>query len=171
MNSGRRTAALPAVGFPIRTPPDQSLVSGSPKLFAATRVLPRLLSPRHPSCALCSLVIVSSSSTFSPRRPRSNAVLLPGLTGRSPALLSLHLRICNFQRPVLQKRCLVAPLARAPRRRRAEIGPQELRGSQGASEQRSRRRAAHGPPEPDRQMELIGIEPMTSSLQSWRSTN
>jgi hypothetical protein len=58
--SARRTAALPAVGFPIRTSPDQSLVSGSPKLIAATRVLLRLLSPRHPSCALSSLVVVSS---------------------------------------------------------------------------------------------------------------
>src|SRR5438270_5079604 len=57
MYSVRRTAALPAVGFPIRTSPDQSLVSGSPGLFAATHVLLRLLSPRHPSCALCSLVI------------------------------------------------------------------------------------------------------------------
>src|SRR3954465_8758069 len=57
MNSARRTASLPAVGFPIRTSPDQSLVSGSPTLFAATHVLLRLLSPRHPSCALCSLVI------------------------------------------------------------------------------------------------------------------
>src|SRR5260221_9340364 len=50
------TAALPAVGFRIRTSSDQSLVSGSPGLFAATPVLLRLLSPRHPSCALCSLV-------------------------------------------------------------------------------------------------------------------
>src|SRR2546430_14225305 len=62
--SARRTAALPAVGFPIRTSPDQSLVSGSPKLIAATRGLLRLLSPRHPSCALSSLVVVSSRSQF-----------------------------------------------------------------------------------------------------------
>ena len=31
------------------------LVCSSPKLFAAYRVLLRLLMPRHPSCALCSL--------------------------------------------------------------------------------------------------------------------
>src|SRR4030088_1942233 len=146
MNSGRRTAAFPAVGFPIRIPPDQSLVSGSPKLFAATRVLHRLLSPRHPSCALCSLVIVSSSSTFSPRRPRSSAVLLPGLTGRSPALLSLHLRICNYQRPLLQIRlsgggllvqgarallafgCAAPMPLRPPRLLRAYLGPPSSRG-------------------------------------------
>src|SRR5690349_22906066 len=64
MDSAHGTAALPAVGFPIRTSPDQSLVSGSPTLFAATHVLLRLLSPRHPSCALCSLVILLSSPVF-----------------------------------------------------------------------------------------------------------
>src|SRR3954465_317733 len=78
MNSARRTASLPAVGFPIRTSPDQSLVSGSPTLFAATHVLLRLLSPRHPSCALCSLVIsLHCHFTFS-RRPGSSAA--PWLT-------------------------------------------------------------------------------------------
>src|SRR6267142_1166875 len=80
MNSVQGTAALPAVGFPIRTSPDQSLVSGSPTLFAATHVLLRLLSPRHPSCALCSLVIsLPSSFNSSSRRPGSSAA--PWLTG------------------------------------------------------------------------------------------
>src|SRR5437868_11533239 len=83
------TAALPAVGFPIRTSSDQSLVSGSPTLFAATRVLLRLLSPRHPSCALCSLVISSSRPRLlrDSSRPRSNPVgaLLTGLP--SPSFL------------------------------------------------------------------------------------
>src|SRR5436309_11944344 len=73
MNSARGTAALPAVGFPIRTSPDQSLVSGSPTLFAATHVLLRLLSPRHPSCALCSLVISLPAPSPSSRRPGSSA--------------------------------------------------------------------------------------------------
>src|SRR4029077_12342439 len=70
MDSARGTAALPAVAFPIRTSPDQSLVSGSPTLFAATHVLLRLLSPRHPSCALCSLVIVSLPWRLSSERRR-----------------------------------------------------------------------------------------------------
>src|SRR2546422_316043 len=82
MDSAHGTAALPAVGFPIRTSPDQSLVSGSPTLFAASPVLFRLLSPRHPSCALWSLVIsLPCSSTFS-RRPGSSAA--PWLTGNPP---------------------------------------------------------------------------------------
>ena len=45
------------LGFPIRTPPDQSLVGGSPKLFAASRVLLRFSMPRHPPCALPSFSI------------------------------------------------------------------------------------------------------------------
>src|SRR4051812_6966944 len=80
MDSAPGTAALPAVGFPIRTSPDQSLVSGSPTLFAATHVLLRLLSPRHPSCALCSLVIsLFIAPSLSSRRPGSSAA--PWLTG------------------------------------------------------------------------------------------
>ena len=35
--------------------PGSMLVCSSPRLFAACRVLLRLLMPRHPSCALCSL--------------------------------------------------------------------------------------------------------------------
>src|SRR5437870_13674754 len=97
MDSARGTAALPAVGFPIRTSPDQSLVSGSPTLFAATHVLLRLLSPRHPSCALCSLVIsLPCSSTFS-RRPGSSAA--PWFTGNPGRhILLAYLRICSCQR-------------------------------------------------------------------------
>src|SRR5712664_2770133 len=102
MNSVQGTAALPAVGFPIRTSPDQSLVSGSPTLFAATHVLLRLLSPRRPSCALCSLVIsLPSSFNSSSRRPGSSAA--PWLTGflAEPTHFIAYLRICSFQRPVL----------------------------------------------------------------------
>src|SRR5881275_3206196 len=68
-------AALPALGFPIRISPDQCLVSGSPTLFAATHVLLRLLSPRHPSCALCSLVSLSS-------RPRTRVAKTKVQSGR-----------------------------------------------------------------------------------------
>ena len=63
MDSPSATAALPAVGFPIRTSTDQSLVGGSPWLFAATHVLHRLLEPRHPPHTLCSLVTLNSGLT------------------------------------------------------------------------------------------------------------
>lgn len=46
-----------AVGFPIRTSPDQSLFASSPKLIAGYNVLHRLLPPRHPPCALNRLTI------------------------------------------------------------------------------------------------------------------
>ena len=45
------------VGFPIRTSPDITPVCGSPELFAACHVLHRLILPRHPPCALSSLII------------------------------------------------------------------------------------------------------------------
>jgi hypothetical protein len=56
-DSGKGTRALPRVGFPIRTPRDQRMVSSSPRLFAAAHVLLRLLAPRHPPCALCLLIM------------------------------------------------------------------------------------------------------------------
>jgi hypothetical protein len=49
--------ALPWPGCPIRISPDHSLFSGSPKLFAASHVLRRLSTPRHPPIALSSLTI------------------------------------------------------------------------------------------------------------------
>ena len=42
-------------GFPIQKTPDQSLFSNSPELIAAFHVFHRLLTPRHPPTALCSL--------------------------------------------------------------------------------------------------------------------
>ena len=43
-------------GFPIRTSPDQCVLARSPKLFAGSYVLHRLLLPRHPPYALSSLI-------------------------------------------------------------------------------------------------------------------
>ena len=56
MCSGGDTRALPRVGFPIRRPPDQRLVSSSPGHIAAAHVLHRLQMPRHPPCALRLLI-------------------------------------------------------------------------------------------------------------------
>ncbi len=42
-------------GYPIRKPPDQSLVADSPRHIAGSHVLHRLLMPRHPPCALKNL--------------------------------------------------------------------------------------------------------------------
>ncbi len=55
MCSDMGTAALPAVGFPIRKSPAITLACSLPRLIAACHVLLRLPAPRHPPCALSSL--------------------------------------------------------------------------------------------------------------------
>src|SRR5260370_13362034 len=134
MNSARDTAALPAVGCPIRTPPDHSLVSGSPKLFAATRVLRRLLLPRHPSCALSSLVnrlfFLHSSSQTKTKVQHGPPTRVNGRAFR------LSLFTCAYA--VVKDRLEISSGLVEPSSQRAQ------------------------------EVELIGIEPMTSSLQSWR---
>src|SRR6266542_156724 len=45
------------LGCPIRTPLGRSLLGGSPRLIAACNVLHRLLAPRHPPYALCTLAL------------------------------------------------------------------------------------------------------------------
>ena len=156
MYSVRRTAALPAVGFPIRTSPDQSLVSGSPTLFAATHVLLRLLSPRHPSCALCSLVISLLAASL-PREDQGPA-RPPWLTGCPPDDTLPTSHACAYavvkdhsswghESALCASSCPQPPL------------PGDT----------NRRCAPHHVPVGIILVEPIGIEPTTSSLQSWRS--
>ena len=109
MDSARDDEELPSPGFPIRTPPDQRLVDGSPRLFAATRVLHRLSTPRHPPHALSSLVdpILYPSRDADRSKPRSRPYKRSGLM--QPRLLRLRectrskLKcllsfVCDFQR-------------------------------------------------------------------------
>ena len=76
------------VGFPIRTSSDCRVLARSPKLFAGSCVLHRLLLPRHPPCALPYFI---SRDTRSPShmalRPRTGRVVYP----------SIHLRIVKDQ--------------------------------------------------------------------------
>jgi hypothetical protein len=67
MYSDLGTSALPLVGFPIRTPPDQWMFGSFPGIFAAYRVLRRLLAPRHPPYALISLVLMLALAMEFPR--------------------------------------------------------------------------------------------------------
>src|SRR3982751_8089 len=55
MNSGAGDTTQLVLGFPIRTPWDNSLVDSSPRPIAASHVLHRLLVPRHPPFALDNL--------------------------------------------------------------------------------------------------------------------
>ena len=91
-----------AVGFPIRTSTDRSLVGSSPWLIAATHVLHRLQAPRHPPLALhsleinskrCSCLLSNSQGTAGARRcaPRKRNRGGPGqpeLTSRGRSLRS-----------------------------------------------------------------------------------
>jgi hypothetical protein len=58
-------------GFPHSEISGSKPVNSSPKLIAAVRVLHRLLVPRHPPCALCSLTTVMSTPkmSFTYQRP------------------------------------------------------------------------------------------------------
>ncbi len=93
MCSARDSAALPALGFPIRASAGHRLFSASPRLIAAVHALHRLLVPRHPPCALTILtVIVRGHARARPaggeitdlpaeRSAPSAAPLLPALVG------------------------------------------------------------------------------------------
>src|SRR5918992_1349262 len=50
-------------GYPIRKPPDHSLVAGSPRNIADSHVLHRTLMPRHPPCALNNLRTPKQTTT------------------------------------------------------------------------------------------------------------
>ena len=54
----RVTALIALPGFPIRTSPGHSSFDNSPELFAVCYVLLRLSAPRHPPCALHSLISI-----------------------------------------------------------------------------------------------------------------
>src|SRR5215217_7607117 len=62
MDSACGSAALPALGFPIRESTDHRLFSAYSWLIAAVHALHRLLVPRHPPCALHILTVITHST-------------------------------------------------------------------------------------------------------------
>src|SRR5574344_1360359 len=66
-------------GLPHSDISGSSLICSSPKLFAACRVLHRLLMPRHSPCALFSLTYVRVSSLRSVSRLRGKLTSAPFL--------------------------------------------------------------------------------------------
>ncbi len=98
-------AGITGAGFPIRTSSVQSLCSNSPKLFAATNVLHRLLVPRYPPCALSSLTSFSQRRLFHSQNEQSfwaSLALRPRLVARrtevrlrfhSPGAVQIHSKI------------------------------------------------------------------------------
>src|SRR5436190_8162442 len=66
MCSARDSAALPALGCPIRASADQWLLNASPRLIAVVHALLRLLVPRHPPCALTILTVIKKTDVYTP---------------------------------------------------------------------------------------------------------
>ena len=58
MYSDKSNWVLRQLGFPIRTSPDQSLLTAPRGSIVVRHVLHRLLAPRHPPCALSSLTML-----------------------------------------------------------------------------------------------------------------
>ena len=59
-----RYLAIKPGGLPHSEIPGSAPACGSPRLIAAYHVLHRLLTPRHPPCALCSLITVVSGCCY-----------------------------------------------------------------------------------------------------------
>ena len=139
-----------AVGFPIRKSPDQRLVGNSPKLFAATHVLHRLSAPRHPPHALSSLL---TSISFTPAITAGMSKL--EIEVQAPALRGGPERIITSD-----------PLRHHDARSKENSSQQKLNST---LRMHLSKNARAKPDRLENVMELIGIEPTTSSLQSWRS--
>lgn len=137
MNSSHDDRPLRRPGCPIRKSPDQSLLSGSPKLIAACHALHRLLAPRHPPCALSSLTAIERATTLEHSVHRKiaqyavvkepGATRCAGHTGRCSAVVSLRLerRMRSPRAPLLRES---RPPNSAPEgclRSRALTGPRD----------------------------------------------
>ena len=78
-------------GFPIRTSWDQSSVINSPRLFADSHVLHRLLMPRHSPCALKNLATQKPRQTPQPPQPTR------GRSGHDARLIRCSRPLCSSQ--------------------------------------------------------------------------
>jgi hypothetical protein len=149
MNSPQADGHSP-VRFPHSEISGSQPVSGSPELIAAVHVLHRLWLPRHPPYALCSLTLslrhASSRARDSTRESRS--VAHPSSYNCYPlddTIYSRRLKQRLFRRYSVVKEPGQASLPRPATRRAPHRGLIFV--------------------------ELIGIEPTTSGLQSQRSPN
>jgi hypothetical protein len=97
MGSARDSAALPALGCPIRESAGQRLFNASPRLIAVVHALLRLLVPRHPPCALPILTVIKRRTPVAHRHTGP----LAGLPGalRPPSVVFPWLWLCGFQGP------------------------------------------------------------------------
>jgi hypothetical protein len=156
MYSGRGNAAFATLGFPIRTSPAQRSVGNSPELFAATHVLLRLLAPRHPPHALSSLLTLIS------RKPASRRILQNSRPRSRPQLFAADPEECIRLSHPLPAR--LASRLSSPSTGESNFSQQKLNSTLRMHLSKNASNPLVGI-----LVELIGIEPTTSSLQSWRS--
>ena len=120
MHSGRGDGPSRPPGYPIRKPPDHSLAAGSPGHIAGSSVLPRLLVPRHPPCALKNLAH-HENTTHTQRNPP------PRKTGRLQGLdARVHYAVLKIRTaPQPPPRTRETKAAACNRRTRASPFPQD----------------------------------------------
>jgi hypothetical protein len=146
MYSACGSAALPALGFPIRESTDHRLFSAYPWLIAAVHALHRLLVPRHPPCALLILTVITHSTR---RRARGDTryigktVQFSRTALEAPAGLAAGLSKLNSMRDTRHEGARLRLPSRL--RRRAQAGSVDIArtwpliGPRYAARRRSRR--------------------------------
>src|ERR1700753_1156115 len=117
MCSAARTSTCRLPAFPIRHPPDQSSVDGSPGTVVASHVLHRFLVPRHPPCALKNLAtdarvhcaVLKQRPDTHPHNPTSRRVRRTGTEAttirplpQDPTTCPTHPTLPSFPRTEVQ---------------------------------------------------------------------
>src|SRR5215469_8207110 len=143
MHSGRGDGPSRPPGYPIRKPPDHSLAAGSPGNIAGSSVLPRLLVPRHPPCALKNLA--HNKLTYAEEPPTPKGKGAPGTRCSRP--------LCSSQETDSNPN---------PRHTRRKPGP--------ARETRTRTPASSGPNSVPTQPERPGARPATPAEPGKRTS-
>ena len=184
----RRLAGSPCAGCPIRRSPDQSLLAAPRSFSQLSTSFIASRSPRHPPCALCSLTLslrhASSWRPESDRRTRSSSSSVSAVRcdARAPLLCDSDLdrhcarvsstayasRAIRTHRPSDCQRSwtLTSLLRCSDVREPSRLWPRDGAAS-GRSSTGELGRSGRG--SASRVVELIGIEPTTSGLQSPRS--
>ena len=112
-------------GFPIRTSWDHGPVIDSPRLFADSHVLLRLLMPRHPPCALKNLTTkIKSAFSREPRTQRSRFTKIASFIRCSRPLCSSQTTTPSRPPPGTR------PAAQTPRKQTPDQDMQENRNNQ-----------------------------------------
>ncbi len=113
-------------GFPHSDILGSLLASNSPRLFAGSRVLHRLSTPRHPPCALSRLITPTGRRPITVHKPTRRDTLHGASRRRFNRLKTLS--FASVAVAALSRACLVAVDAERPRAVRANSsGPAERR--------------------------------------------